>query len=221
VPGFFLRASLAVFPQLDAISIDTVQLIHKLEFSSQSREVLRERLGGNIEVRTLKAVRLLLLIIVLANVATGCRGCLKGKMGRWFGGGNADSAAGIESCALPEPIRGQEPQQCADLVAVYYEFDSASLLEPAKEQLVKNASWLNSNPTVQVQLAGHCDSRGTADYNYALGQKRADSARSFLVQQGVDGSRLHTISYGADRPADPSDSETAYARNRRAEFLVY
>ena len=170
-------------------------------------------------MKTLKAVRLLLLLTVLAIVATGCRGCLKGN--KWFGGGNADAANGIESCALPEPIRGQEPRECADLVPVYYEFDSASLLEPAKQQLAQNASWLNANPGIQVQIAGHCDSRGTVDYNYALGQRRADTARNFLVQQGVDGSRLHTISYGSDRPSDSGDNETAYARNRRAEFLIY
>lgn len=129
--------------------------------------------------------------------------------------------AGIDSSALPEPIRGQTPQEVPDLKRIYFMFDSAQLLEPAKEQLRGNAAWIKGNPGLHVQIEGHCDERGTADYNYALGQRRADAARSYLISQGVEPERLHTISYGADRPADGGNNEMAWARNRRDQFLVY
>lgn len=130
--------------------------------------------------------------------------------------------AGIESSVLPEPIRGgQQAVETGDLKRVYFTFDSASLLEPAKAQLSENANWLRANPKAAIQIEGHCDTRGTSDYNYALGQRRADVARDFLIQQGIDPQRLHTISYGADRPDDPGASDLANARNRRAQFMIY
>lgn len=128
---------------------------------------------------------------------------------------------GIESSVLPEPIRGQQAVETGDLKRIYYTFDSASLLEPAKAQLDENAAWLRANPHVAIQIEGHCDTRGTADYNYALGQRRADAARNYLIQRGIDAQRLHSISYGADRPDDPGSSDLAHARNRRAQFLIY
>lgn len=173
-------------------------------------------------MRTLRAVKLLLLLMLIAIVASGCRGCLKGKMGQMFGRTNPDAAGmGIDSSVLPEPIRGETPQEIADLGRIYYEFDSASLLDPAMQQLQINAQWLQSYPQLHIQVEGHCDERGTSDYNYALGQKRADTARNYLISLGIDPGRLHTISYGADRPDDPDHNENAWARNRRVQFLVY
>lgn len=174
-------------------------------------------------MRTLRVVKLLLLMLVTAIVATGCRGCLKDSCDRWFGRQSCDPmspGAGIDSSVLPEPIRGQTPQEVPGLKRIYFAFDSADLLEPAKEQLRQNADWMRSSGA-HIQIEGHCDERGTGDYNYALGQRRADAARSYLIGQGVQAERLHTISYGAERPDDPSHSEMAWARNRRAQFLVY
>lgn len=129
---------------------------------------------------------------------------------------------GVESSVLPEPIRGgQQAIETGDLKRIYFTFDSASLLEPAKQQLDENAAWLNANPGAVIQIEGHCDSRGTADYNYALGQRRADAARDYLISRGIDPQRLHTISYGADRPDDPGADDLAHARNRRTQFLIY
>ncbi|PKO19993.1 peptidoglycan-associated lipoprotein [candidate division BRC1 bacterium HGW-BRC1-1] len=173
-------------------------------------------------MKTFKAVKLLLLFMLIAIVATGCRGCSKGKMGQMFGRNNPDAAGmGIDSSILPEPIRGETPMEIAELGRVYYEFDSASLLEPAKQQLQLNAQWMQSQPQVHIQVEGHCDERGTSDYNYALGQRRADTVRNYLINVGIDPARLHTISYGADRPDDPEHNDTAWARNRRVQFLVY
>lgn len=174
-------------------------------------------------MRTFRAVKLLLLFVAIALAATGCRGCLKDSwFGKYFGKKPCPMGQnGIESCALPEPIRGETPHELMDLRRIYYAFDSAGLLEPAKEQLRINAAWMKANPAIQIQVEGHCDERGTADYNYALGQRRADAARNYLISQGVEPSRLHTISYGSERPDDPAHNEMAWARNRRAQFLVY
>lgn len=176
-------------------------------------------------MRPLKAVGMLLLFSVLAVAVTGCRGCLKDSWwNRCFRQKTCDPMApqgGIESSVLPEPIRGQTPQESPDLKRIYFGFDSASLLEPAKKQLAANAEWLRANACVQVQIEGHCDERGTDDYNYSLGQRRADAARNFLMSQGIQPERLHTISYGSERPDDSAHGEMAWARNRRVQFLIY
>lgn len=167
-----------------------------------------------------RAAKLFMLLLATATVLSGCRGSLRDS---WFGRG-ADPmypGSGIESSVLPDPIRGQNPQEIADLQRIYFAFDSAALLEPAKEELRRNAAWMRVNSTVHIQIEGHCDERGTAEYNYALGQRRADAARNFIIQQGIEPGRLHTISYGSERPDDPSGGEMSWARNRRVQFLVY
>jgi peptidoglycan-associated lipoprotein len=101
---------------------------------------------------------------------------------------------------------------------VYFEYDQASLTDRSRDILVRNAEWLQGNPQVRVQVEGHTDERGTNEYNLALGERRAASVRSYLTSLGIDASRLVTISYGEERPADPGHSEAAWASNRRVEF---
>lgn len=106
------------------------------------------------------------------------------------------------------------------LKTIYYDFNAADLTEESKETMQRNAAWLNANPDTKVILEGHCDSRGSAEYNLALGEKRGYTARNYLKQLGVDISRLEVVSYGEERPAEGGDDEGAYARNRRVEFSV-
>jgi peptidoglycan-associated lipoprotein len=103
---------------------------------------------------------------------------------------------------------------------VYFAFDSAALSGEAQENLRRKAEWLRSNPNRSVTIEGHCDERGTNEYNIALGDRRAESTKSFLISLGIASSRMNTISYGEERPADPGHGESAWARNRRAHFLV-
>jgi peptidoglycan-associated lipoprotein len=103
---------------------------------------------------------------------------------------------------------------------VYFAFDSSALDEMAQETLRQKAQYLNDNPDMQVTVEGHCDERGTNDYNLALGDRRANSAKGFLVNLGVEASRLTTVSYGEERPLDPRSNEEAWAKNRRAQFVV-
>lgn len=103
---------------------------------------------------------------------------------------------------------------------INFEFDKSSLTVEAQTILRENAQWLTSNPTVNVEIEGHCDERGTIEYNLALGDRRAKSARDFLINLGVSASRLGTISYGEEMPLDPGHNETAWAKNRRAHFTI-
>ncbi len=103
---------------------------------------------------------------------------------------------------------------------ILFEFDSAKLSEEAQNILRSKADWLRKNPRARVTVEGHCDERGTTEYNLALGDRRAFSAKSFLVDLGIDDSRLMTVSYGEERPLDPGPTEEAWAKNRRAHFVI-
>ncbi len=103
---------------------------------------------------------------------------------------------------------------------IYFDFDKSNLLLLAQDVLRRKAEWLWSNSEVSVIIEGHCDERGTNEYNIALGDRRAESARNFLVDLGITGSRLTTISYGEERPVDSGRNEEAWAKNRRAHFTI-
>ena len=104
------------------------------------------------------------------------------------------------------------------LDTIYFEFDQATLSDLAKDTLVRNAEWLRANPDARVQVEGNADERGTPEYNLALGERRAETVRSYLSSLGIDRSRLVTISYGEERPADSGHGEDAWAKNRRVDF---
>ncbi|MBW2221135.1 MAG: peptidoglycan-associated lipoprotein Pal, partial [Deltaproteobacteria bacterium] len=103
---------------------------------------------------------------------------------------------------------------------IYFVFDDFSLSEKAKKTLVEDAAWLMNNPQKEIVIEGHCDERGTEEYNIALGERRASSAKKYLINLGVKSSQLSTISYGEEKPADLGNDEEAWAKNRRDEFVV-
>jgi len=105
--------------------------------------------------------------------------------------------------------------------AIYFDFDKSNLNPDAQSVLKKKAGFLRDNPSYYVLIEGHCDNRGTEEYNLALGERRAASARDFLMALGISGERIRTISYGELRPADPRNTEEAWAQNRRDEFKLY
>ncbi|MCF8051941.1 MAG: peptidoglycan-associated lipoprotein Pal [Desulfobacterales bacterium] len=126
-----------------------------------------------------------------------------------------------------EKLAMQEAQRQAMLARqqfesenIYFEFDSSALLTPAQDTLSRKAQYLRENPNIRLIIEGHCDERGTDEYNLALGDRRANSAKSFLVDLGISPSRLTTISYGEERPLDPRHNEEAWAKNRRCEFVI-
>lgn len=118
------------------------------------------------------------------------------------------------------PPQGTRFQDTSELQTVYFEFDKYSLTQSAREALEANAMWMKDHPNVLMQVEGHCDERGTDEYNMVLGENRAFSVKKYLVSLGVDAERLYTISYGESMPVVPGTGEEAWAKNRRAQFKV-
>jgi peptidoglycan-associated lipoprotein len=118
------------------------------------------------------------------------------------------------------------PALQADLVAkagsdtVYFGTDEYSLDEASKATLAAQARWLMANPNVRASIEGHCDERGTREYNQALGERRANATRDFLLSQGVPAARLLTTSWGKERPVATGSNEEAWAQNRRAVTVI-
>ena len=138
--------------------------------------------------------------------------------------------------ATPEPVAQEpepapEPEPKEEVVVykapavvmqehIYFDFDKSTLTPAAQDDLLRKAEWLRENPDSTVTIEGHCDERGTNEYNLALGDRRAESAKAFLADLGIDPARMTTISYGEERPVDPRSMEEAWAKNRRAHFVV-
>lgn len=103
---------------------------------------------------------------------------------------------------------------------VYFEFDQSSLTDDARQKLSDNARFLKENPALMATIEGHCDERGTNEYNLALGERRANSAMDYMVSLNVGADRFRTISYGEERPVCTESTESCWARNRRAYFVL-
>jgi peptidoglycan-associated lipoprotein len=102
---------------------------------------------------------------------------------------------------------------------IHFDFDKSFIREDAKPPLQKVADYLKRNPGASLVIEGHCDERGTPEYNIALGERRATSAKNYLVSLGVKGGALSTVSFGEEKPVDPGHNEDAWAKNRRAHFV--
>ena len=103
---------------------------------------------------------------------------------------------------------------------IYFEFDSYTLSEPARDSLAKNAVAIKKNKGLKIQIQGNCDERGSDAYNLALGEKRAKAAYDYLLSLGAPSTQLHVLSYGKERPVDPGHDDAAWAKNRRDDFVV-
>ena len=103
---------------------------------------------------------------------------------------------------------------------IHFEFDSSELTATAQEILKAKAEWMENNPSADVLIEGHCDERGTTEYNLALGERRAKAARDFLINMGISASRMDTVSFGEEKPLDPAHNPEAWAKNRRANFVI-
>ncbi len=129
-------------------------------------------------------------------------------------GGEGASASDI---AVANPtVEGES----GPLTDVRFDYDSAALSDAARATLDKHAAWLQAHREARVVVEGHCDERGTVEYNLALGEQRARATRDYLVSRGVAAERLRVVSYGKERPFDPAQTEEAYAKNRRAHFAL-
>jgi len=131
----------------------------------------------------------------------------------------------VEETVTTTEMVGPEAGSQEDLAVevgdrVFFAFDSSDLDDEARATVQKLAAWMNENPAVTLTIEGYCDERGTREYNLALGERRANAARDYLVALGINPSRLSTISFGKERPAVMGSNEYAWAQNRRDFFSV-
>ena len=154
------------------------------------------------------------VVFVLAFTAmVGAAGCSKQQKGDDT---NTPNSASADENTLGDSDNGK----ASGLQTVHYPYDSFVLDSSGKDTLKANAQILKDHSSLKIQVEGHCDQRGGIQYNIALGEKRANSAKKFLEDQGVSADRVTTVSYGKERPMDPGTSEEAYAKNRRANFVI-
>ena len=126
-----------------------------------------------------------------------------------------------ESQATGEDFTVSDPSgEGGPLADIHFDYDQATLNDEARGILEKHALWMQNHREAKIMVEGHCDERGTVEYNLALGNQRAQVTRDYLASLGVAADRLRTTSYGKERPIDPGHDESAWARNRRAHFAV-
>jgi peptidoglycan-associated lipoprotein len=188
-------------------------------------------------MKTMKFAKLLLPILCLSLAALGCHKHPQGvtKLNGIAGSeGSSDlgntppitnSPAADATFGTPQPAPGELDKYNPNPDAfkadtVHFAFDSAVVKADEKPKASDVANYLKSNNGTAVQIEGHCDERGTEEYNRALGERRALSLREELIQSGIDGGRVFTISYGKDRPVDPGHDEAAWSQNRRGVFVL-
>lgn len=163
----------------------------------------------------MKLFRIALLAVVLMPLA-----CTKGIIEQ----DAIITPEGTSGDTLPADQSGAKAGDASEgssmLRTIYFNFDSYTLRPDAVSALQRNANWLRNNPSVNVQIEGHCDERGTVEYNIALGERRAEAARGYLIKLGIDANRLLKISYGKERPDDLAHNERAWAKNRRDVFVT-
>jgi peptidoglycan-associated lipoprotein len=173
----------------------------------------------------IKSFGLILLVFAITIGLSGC-GCFMQKMAGETPAPAAPQAKVVAPEAkkeIPVPKAAAKPE-AAPIVTVglndiHFDFDKYAIRPVDAEILKKNLDWFKSNAGKKVKVEGHCDERGTVEYNLVLGQKRADSTKTYLVNLGADGKLLETVSYGKEKPLDPGHNEAAWAKNRRAHFL--
>lgn len=163
-----------------------------------------------------------LLVLMVASVAvTGCK--KKPKNGPGIDG--LGGVGGIAGTDLYGDELGARPDSLSEIASqfgmVYFEFDSTQVNPGERSKVEAVAQYLNSHPSVGVIVEGHCDERGSNEYNLGLGERRALAVRAYLVNLGVDAARIQTKSFGEERPIALGHDEASWAQNRRAEFVLF
>lgn len=167
----------------------------------------------------MKSLKLLAMLSALTLVAACETAPVDGAAGEGAGAAGAGSTRGLraDGTAIPGTQADLE-QNVGD--RVFFAYDSSVLTAEGQATLERQAAWMKQHGSVNVTIEGHCDERGTREYNIALGERRANAAKNFLVNLGVDSSRVSVVSYGKERPAVLGSTESSYAQNRRAVTVV-
>lgn len=164
--------------------------------------------------------RRLALVLAAFALVVGC----KGKQTKTDDQSAAAPTVGqdastVDSTPLSFDAQGSDSGKIDGLTTVNFDYDKSNLSGEAKKKIQGNVDWMKKNGNVKVQVEGHCDARGSIEYNLALGERRANSVKAYMVSQGVAADRLSTISYGKEKPVSQGDSESAFSKNRRANFV--
>jgi peptidoglycan-associated lipoprotein len=159
-----------------------------------------------------------LCAVLMAVVLAGCPAKKKPGVGEAEGQGLGQGEVGGGS--LDKFKQGLGPSEGGPLQDVHFDYDRYDLRTEDRATLQQNANWLKEHANAKVEIEGHCDNRGTVEYNLALGAKRAKSVKDYLVSLGIAADRLSTISYGEELPLCREDTEECWARNRRAHSVV-
>lgn len=168
-------------------------------------------------MRTWTKVISVLVVVGLLFVLPGCCTMKKEKAAEAPAPTPAVTEQPVAQPVVEETLLEKAQKQGA-LLPIYFDFDKYNLKPEAVKNLDKSAEWLAQNAAVTVQVEGNCDERGTNEYNLALGERRANAAKGYLIKMGVAENRLSTISYGEERPLDAGHDEAAWAKNRRDDF---
>ncbi len=166
----------------------------------------------------LKRFTLGLAILSLAFV-TACASKKKNADGSEMGDGSGSDSAQVSQEAFSFNSSGSDSGQINGLNTVRFPYDSSTLDSSARATLASNADWIKKNTNVSVQVEGHCDSRGSVEYNLALGERRAKAVKDYLVNLGVAANRMTIISFGKEKLLEIGDTEEVHTRNRRANFV--
>lgn len=154
----------------------------------------------------------LLLGLVSAVLVTGCKSKPKEE-----NSGMQDT--NVESTPMSFDTLGSDSGKINGLSSINFEYDKSSLSDDAKSKLKGNVEWMKLNPKAKLQIEGHCDSRGSIEYNLALGERRANAVKAYMQSLGLSADRLSTISYGKEKPLATGETEADHYKNRRANFV--
>jgi peptidoglycan-associated lipoprotein len=171
-------------------------------------------------------------VIMLGLVAFGCAKKVVSKPEEGMEGAAMEEPAkeAVEEVTMePQEIKGQEMAKVEEEVVkkpgkldfrdIYFDYDRYDIKESAKAVLGELATWLINNDA-SILIEGHCDDRGTNEYNLALGDRRASSVKSFLISSGVSARKIETVSFGEEKPLCPEQNESCWSKNRRAHFVI-
>jgi peptidoglycan-associated lipoprotein len=166
-----------------------------------------------------KSFGLIVLTLVIGMFLTGCGCFMQAQKGEQPPPPPPEAKAVTPEAKVEAPVTPAQPASVVMMKDINFDFDKYNIRPGDAAILKDDAGWFKANPGKKAKIEGHCDERGTVEYNLVLGQKRADSAKSYLVGLGIDGNLLETVSYGKERPVDPGHNEAAWAKNRRAHIV--
>lgn len=164
----------------------------------------------------------LLLSLVLVSLVSGCASSKKNADGT--GGVVSETTASgstekVDTSAMNFSAAGSDSEKIDGLKSIHFDYDASTVTDAEKQKLNGNVAWMAKNPSAKLIIEGHCDQRGSTEYNLSLGERRANAVKAMMVKLGVSESRLSTTSFGKEKLIATGDSEAEMAQNRRANFV--